>query len=844
MCQHRLWCTAPRFVAVAKELDAIVIEPSYQGPHLTFPLTGRQVLGMMNKFKQGHVLHYKYVIQLLFASRDLNASLPTLVATTVNEGERLTVCGDTHGQLSDLFSIFTINGTPSPTNRYIFNGDFVDRGECGAEVVMTLMAWQLVYPNACMLNRGNHEERSQNETAGFMSEVFDKYNGSAEGDPGRSQLVYDTFECTFDMLPLATLIEKGPRKVIVLHGGLSDRPGIRLEHIAAINRKREIPWGRQTFEDKLFEDLLWSDPKNRLGTEPSTRGAGMFFGADVTEEFCATNGISLVIRSHEMVQEGYAYMHNNRLLTIFSASKYCGRGTNRGAFITFNHELTNSIQQFMAGTLESTNPVPLADGEDSRAPEEVAEAGRHHEAAQEDSNRRMLIERICLNKADLFWFFSNADKENSGFVSKLMWAEGMRTVLAPLDLPYMSLAKDLVEMDEEGRINYSTFLDRYRIEMRPEDSEWQTGMVERVCRKLWEVCSSLEEAYKMFDVNADGKVEFAEFVDAMEKLDVGLSRRQLYELMRSIDKDRDAHIDFKEFADRFQVVFTRIKDGNKAFVTGQLVEGGAQAEVEGFAPGPGADGIEVDAWTKAALQRVGAEFFKSKANPARVFAKIDSNNDGELSPEEFANALDSMALDPPFTPEESRKLLLAMDTTSSGSVNYLEFLNAFKVADTGSGGRSTGMDGSNWQRAVIEQVVHVLYEYRIELAAAFEKFDLDHSGFVSSEEFRVGLQALTGAVGSPLTDSQADEIMRVLDKNGDGKLSYEEFLSGFRLVDMGTAASTGSSSPPPGGVVPPPAAAAASGSGAAEAPPSPGSAASMRPSVQLGVVAAHTKSYV
>lgn len=207
----------------------------FAGPHLKFPLTERQVLDMMKHFKSGKVLHYKYVIQLLFASRDLNASLSTLVTTTVNVDERLTVCGDTHGQLADLFSIFTINGTPSPTNRYIFNGDFVDRGDCGVEVVLTLMAWQLVFPNACMLNRGNHEERSQNETAGFMSEVFAKYNGTTEGDPGRSQLVYDTFECTFDMLPLTTLIEKGARKVIVLHGGLSDRPGIRLEHIGAIN---------------------------------------------------------------------------------------------------------------------------------------------------------------------------------------------------------------------------------------------------------------------------------------------------------------------------------------------------------------------------------------------------------------------------------------------------------------------------------------------------------------------------------------------------------------------------------------------------------------------------------
>ena len=76
-------------------------------------------------------------------------------------------------------------------------------------------------------------------------------------------------------------------------------------HISAIKRKREIPWGRTTFEDRLFEDLVWSDPKAIRGTQPSDRGAGVLFGADITENFCAINAISLVIRSHECMQEGY-----------------------------------------------------------------------------------------------------------------------------------------------------------------------------------------------------------------------------------------------------------------------------------------------------------------------------------------------------------------------------------------------------------------------------------------------------------------------------------------------------------------------------------------------------------
>jgi hypothetical protein len=42
------------------------------------------------------------------------------------------------------------------------------------------------------------------------------------------------------------------------------------------------------------------------GTTISDRGAGVLFGPDITENFCAVNGVSLVIRSHECMQEGFA----------------------------------------------------------------------------------------------------------------------------------------------------------------------------------------------------------------------------------------------------------------------------------------------------------------------------------------------------------------------------------------------------------------------------------------------------------------------------------------------------------------------------------------------------------
>jgi hypothetical protein len=60
-------------------------------------------------------------------------------------------------QLQDLLHIFDDAGNPSPSNKFIFNGDFVDRGPCSVEIIMILFSAFLAYPDAVFLNRGNHE---------------------------------------------------------------------------------------------------------------------------------------------------------------------------------------------------------------------------------------------------------------------------------------------------------------------------------------------------------------------------------------------------------------------------------------------------------------------------------------------------------------------------------------------------------------------------------------------------------------------------------------------------------------------------------------------------------------
>lgn len=57
-------------------------------------------------------------------------------------------------------------------------------------------------------------------------------------------------------------------------------------------------------------DLLWADPSDSNGRSPSKRGISIGFGADITKDFLKRNNLELLVRSHEMKDEGYEEGHD------------------------------------------------------------------------------------------------------------------------------------------------------------------------------------------------------------------------------------------------------------------------------------------------------------------------------------------------------------------------------------------------------------------------------------------------------------------------------------------------------------------------------------------------------
>lgn len=96
-------------------------------------------------------------------------------------------------------------------------------------------------------------------------------------------------------------------------------------------------------------DILWADPHKGTGRIPSKRGVSIQFGSDIAKQFLDENGLECLVRSHEMKEEGYEVEADGRVITIFSAPKYCDQMTNKGAWISLTgKEMKPHFVQFEA----------------------------------------------------------------------------------------------------------------------------------------------------------------------------------------------------------------------------------------------------------------------------------------------------------------------------------------------------------------------------------------------------------------------------------------------------------------------------------------------------------------
>ncbi|KAH8091470.1 manganese ion binding protein [Aureococcus anophagefferens] len=243
-----------------------------------------------------------------------------------NDADRCVVVGDLHGSLGDLVTACGLAGEPGPSTRVVFNGDFVDRGRDGVEVLGVVLALHLTFPEFVKVNRGNHEDTALSSAYDFEGELTRKYGRRA------GAALLEQCGRLFAAMPVAALVRTvDGADSLVVHGGApracrpwtrsTPRPGRR----PALERPVEYP----------------SADFPETGAPNAARGgAGCVLYDGLLAPWLRRENLVRLVRSHETVATGAKVTDLGggvERWTVFSASRYPhGTGLNKAAVLALS----------------------------------------------------------------------------------------------------------------------------------------------------------------------------------------------------------------------------------------------------------------------------------------------------------------------------------------------------------------------------------------------------------------------------------------------------------------------------------------------------------------------------
>jgi protein phosphatase len=240
------------------------------------------------------------------------------------------VVGDLHGSLESLLRVFSHVGWP-PRTKFLFLGDYVDRGEHSTEVLLTLYSLKALFPADVFLLRGNHECRSLTGCYGFREEVEKVF----------SEAVYEKAIESFDCLPMAAIVND---TVFCVHGGISPQFKMREDIFRIVKPKNDPVTG-------IEGDILWGDFEDFVEQfeENYSRGCGFVVGPRSTRDFLNGCGFTTIVRSHQSVDGAdWPFGREGGCVTVFTAVDYMGK-VNDGAIATVDAD--NRIEVVILHTM-------------------------------------------------------------------------------------------------------------------------------------------------------------------------------------------------------------------------------------------------------------------------------------------------------------------------------------------------------------------------------------------------------------------------------------------------------------------------------------------------------------
>ena len=651
--------------------------------------------------------------------KKLSLSPNMQVVKLSSDGMKCVIVGDLHGQLQDLLRILDDRGYPSKRLYYIFNGDFVDRGCNSCEVLAIVLVLYLVYPEYVFINRGNHESFACTEHYGARSEISHKY----------SESVYRSVLDVFEAMPLAALVNG---EVFVVHGGLS-RYDVSLEEIDLINRFREIPSFPNNRLEQIFMDLMWSDPCPHPHDSKSVdwehnvnRAAGCIFRLPLTKRFCKRNSVNLVIRAHNPPHTGYETLHEGLIATVFSASNYTGVDSNHGAIAVLGAPRGGGPLKVVYETWKIYEPHDASLMGPVVPPGSPAMLSPTFGRPQmtrtirkwrfaEEDVLRQLREKVNENLHMLMALFCEVDTTNKGTIWKSEWVEVM-SALFYVDLPWYFLRQFLAEVEPTTqRIKFAAYL-------RQHTNGVQDVLFESWKPQLlgWIQAQTYDKIINVFDkadVNKTGSIGYTAFFELITNtLQTLLEKELVILLYMSFDPDHTGYCSREQWIAQFE----------EANNSGHIVNVQNWSE-SAWTP----DYRQHIVWGHWLLKRL--KKYIKRLTPQSSFKVFDNNRKGHIEKADLERAINKMSLG-------------GLNTDVQKRVTSKDFKK-----------RVTYKIGSNETEATVAELFGVTEKYIKE----------------NNQRGRVTVSIW------PPSDTQLDKFFHTLDRDDDGIVSYEDFISSF-----------------------------------------------------------------
>jgi len=301
--------------------------------------------------KKKSISYNEYLSFYSYVDKSINEEPKAIIH---DEGEIAYFVGDTHGSYEEsLIAILYFEKIieKSPNVKIVFDGDYVDRNLLDLENLTIITAFYLLHQNNVVMLRGNHEDQKINKYYGFYRNLKDYFIIQSRIDEIYGMIL--NFFMSLPVIHILTLKSNSAelKRIMTVHGGIpidikDPSNPVSLDELES-KIKIKVPSYEQ-FDDYMSW-LLWSDPKEHIvDYELHPQTGRNYFGESIFQKFMETNKLDLMVRAHEVLEEGYKFFFNKKLISLFSTSYYKNKKIGNAVFMCLKEKNGSINPEFIS----------------------------------------------------------------------------------------------------------------------------------------------------------------------------------------------------------------------------------------------------------------------------------------------------------------------------------------------------------------------------------------------------------------------------------------------------------------------------------------------------------------